>query len=558
MSDFIHFEAEVSGNDSSENENENDIEMNSFINDESESEHESEDELSQFSNANINIKEANERIEQEALQRINDCDDYSNLSYASDDDESSMFEFEASDDHIEKFKQNLFPKALNETHSNFVNVILFKIREITEGKTDMCSQEDLLKNDTIEKIFSKLTYEKIKFSLDLQEFNNVCYKINEILIEFDFFLRVFEQKNKYRQLLIKKPEKQNLVKQLASCLIQKYNGFQVIKSLFNKRQRLTFTPVDIIYSPTKNAQNLPLCFYTTNIANAYTALYSEGMKMRRSFTIYECYYCNKFFRQKTKKENHVKVCSGKPGIVYNFCSQTLTSFEDNYKAKGDVPFTIYFDFETTSPTDSEYLNPEEKKMFVMSYVIVVAFHPHFNFNRIVVQRSMCHPKEEMTSVNYLSREQFEFKPLELIKQLYDQALHVLKRTCENALAVMFGIELAFVKKTLLGWFNKKVAAPFKRLDEKIIKEYERKNPFCWSQERKCTICKMPLRPVFSLPDTPNAEMYYGDFIIRYEYKFLKNTFSQEQLETSPELKSLEANYKAFQNFIHFAIQITDY
>ena len=126
---------------------------------------------------------------------------------------------------------------------------------------------------------------------------------------------------------------------------------------------------------------------------------------------------------------------------------------------------------------------------------------------------------------------------------------------QNALAVMFGIELAFVKKTLLAWFNKKVAAPFKRLDEKIIKEYENKNKFCWSQERKCTICKMPLRPVFSSPNTPNNEMYYGDFIIRYEYKFLRNIFSQEQLESSPELKSLEAYYEAFEKFVHFAIQI---
>ena len=39
---------------------------------------------------------------------------------------------------------------------------------------------------------------------------------------------------------------------------------------------------------------------------------------------------------------------------------------------------------------------------------------------------------------------------------------------------MFGVELAFVKKTLLAWFNKKVSAPFKRLDEIIIKEYEKK------------------------------------------------------------------------------------
>ena len=100
-----------------------------------------------------------------------------------------------------------------------------------------------------------------------------------------------------------------------------------------------------------------------------------------------------------------------------------------------------------------------------------------------------------------------------------------------------------------------MAAPFKRLDEKIIKEYENKNKFCWSQERKCTICKMPLRPVFSSPNTPNNEMYYGDFIIRYEYKFLRNVFSQEQLETSTELKSLEAYYEAFEKFVYFAIQI---
>ena len=113
----------------------------------------------------------------------------------------------------------------------------------------------------------------------------------------------------------------------------------------------------------------------------------------------------------------------------------------------------------------------------MSYVIVVAFHPHFNFDRITVQRSMCHSKDEMLSFNYLSREQFEFKPPELAKQLYDQGLHVLKKTSQNALAVMFGIELAFVKKTLLAWFNKKVAAPFKRLDEKKLPSMKKKINF---------------------------------------------------------------------------------
>ena len=211
-----------------------------------------------------------------------------------------------------------------------------------------------------------------------------------------------------------------------------------------------------------------------NIANAYTALYSEGLKTRRSFTIYECYYCNKFFRGKNRRKHHLKVCSGKPGIVYNFCSQTLTSFEDNFSSKGDLPFAIYFDFETTSPFDFEWLNPEDKKMFVMSYVIIVAFHPHFNFERILIRRSVSHTKEELTSVNYLTREQFDFKTPKLIKQLYDQALHVSKRTTKNTLATMFGIELAFVKKTLLAWLNKKVSSQFKRLEQAVIQKYEKK------------------------------------------------------------------------------------
>ena len=526
--------------------------MDSFINDESESENENEENY-EFSNVSLDIVEVNKRIEEEAIERINNCDDYSNLSYASSEDEESIFEFENSQHQIEKFKRNLFPKPTDEIQNNFVNVILLKIREIFEGKTDNCLQEDLLKNEKINEIFIKLSNAEIKFSLNLQEFNNICYKANEILIKFDFFLRVFEQKNSYRQLLIKKPEKQNQIKQLASCLVQKYNGFQVIKTLFNKRQRRSLSPVDIIYQPTQNAQILPLCFFSTNIANAFTALYSEGIKTRRAFTIYECYYCNRFFRHESKKERHLKVCSGKPGIVYNFCSQTLTSFEDNYKSKGDVPFTFYFDFETTSPTDSEWLNPEQKKMFVMSYVIIVAFHPHFNFDRIIVQRSFCHPKEEMASVNYLSREQFEFRYPELIKQLYDQAIRVLKKISDNELAIMFNIELAFLKKTLLKWVNKKVAPPFKRLDDKIIREYEKE--FCWSQERKCAICKMSLRPIFSSASTPNNEMYYGDFIIRYEYAFLKNIFSEEQLQNSNDLKSLHSYYKTFEEFIDLSIQI---
>ena len=98
-----------------------------------------------------------------------------------------------------------------------------------------------------------------------------------------------------------------------------------------------------------------------------------------------------------------------------------------------------------------------------------------------------------------------------------------------------------------------MSAPFKRLDQDIIKKYEQENPFCWSQERDCVICKMPLRPIFSA--RPDSKMYYGDYIIRYEYKFLRNIYSQEQLNWSPQMKSLDSYYEAFESYIHHAIEI---
>ena len=93
---------------------------------------------------------------------------------------------------------------------------------------------------------------------------------------------------------------------------------------------------------------------------------------------HKCYYCNKFFIRPEKQERHTKHCSGIPGIIYNFNNQNLISYQDNFNAKGDVPFVVYFDFETTAHTFN-FLDPEQQKMFVVLYVIIVSFHPKLYF-----------------------------------------------------------------------------------------------------------------------------------------------------------------------------------
>ena len=56
----------------------------------------------------------------------------------------------------------------------------------------------------------------------------MCYEINMILSKFGYFLRVFELRNKFRHLSMKDKNQQKIVRQLSSCLIEKYSGFTII------------------------------------------------------------------------------------------------------------------------------------------------------------------------------------------------------------------------------------------------------------------------------------------------------------------------------------------
>ena len=194
--------------------------------------------------------------------------------------------------------------------------------------------------------------------IDLQKFNNDCYEINCFLSDFIYFLRVFELKNKFRQMIIKEPKKTNFVRQLSSCIIEKYNGYQTISTEFEKKQRKNFKPIDIIYKPTKNPEKSPVCYFTPDISKAYQNLYSSGDKIKSQYCPY-C-YCNKFVAREEKQKRHTENCSGVPGVIYNFNTKSLISFQDNFNSKGNLPFVLYFDFETTAPADNIF-DPEQKK-----------------------------------------------------------------------------------------------------------------------------------------------------------------------------------------------------
>ena len=104
----------------------------------------------------------------------------------------------------------------------------------------------------------------------------------------------------------------------------------------------------------------------------------------------------------------------------------MISYQDNFHVKGNVQFVNYFDFETTAPTDN-CLDPEQKNMFVVEHVIIVAFNPELNLDRIIIQRSFAYSIEQLTTLDYFTREQITCTDQSLIKMLKGIAFEVVKK-----------------------------------------------------------------------------------------------------------------------------------
>ena len=167
---------------------------------------------------------------EEALAEIDQLDEVSNLCDSEGNYEPEIDDFKESNVDIEKFEETLFPKV-EEIHQKNENqlckVILYAILYGKNNLKEMCSRQDfekIIDKNLIEQIYRP---EKFKFIIELQAFTNMCYEINLILSHFGYFLRVFELKKKFHQLRVKNRDEQKIVRQLSSCLIQKFSGFQI-------------------------------------------------------------------------------------------------------------------------------------------------------------------------------------------------------------------------------------------------------------------------------------------------------------------------------------------
>ena len=150
------------------------------------------------------------------------------------------------------------------------------------------------------------------------------------------------------------------------------------------------------------------CFFAPKIYLAFHTNIEkirDGKKMFSHTGARQCHYYNKYFIKGAEKiEKHFSCCASKAGFTFSFDNGKIMYYQDHYKNLDDLPFTVYYDFETTTGSVVFF----DAKMFVVSYCMIVAFHPELKIPRLVIFRSYDQNPNALVSLTHFQDLQYDF------------------------------------------------------------------------------------------------------------------------------------------------------
>ena len=195
MSDFILREADHDEDDEIDNDEGNYVMTesdNEFIDDETEFDQ------NPFSYYNLtNVEKSYDDTMNECLENFNFNQEANN--YISDDLPGDIDEFDNFENKIDKFVKELyFPGEQNE--NSFLFAVLYAIRYYLTEQLDKV-EDDFFSSNSLT-VYERLyaVKDKLKLDLKLSSFEDQCFIINHILNKSNLFLRVYEQKKKFRYI----------------------------------------------------------------------------------------------------------------------------------------------------------------------------------------------------------------------------------------------------------------------------------------------------------------------------------------------------------------------
>ena len=254
MTDFIYFEAEddedidINVVDLNEEEEESMIIDDDLI-DDSQQENDSHN-FHRFYNQTTDTSEIMEEIlrEEEAASELLEPNNYVTQNEIGD---IANEVYDETDDFL-KSKSTFLKSLINPIDQTvkkdtFYLTLLHTIRYAKHNKKDLCLEEDIEKEIGIN-LYSEIKAIKDSCILDLNfdNFEEMCYKLNDMLLKENMFLRVYEIKNKFRYLFHENKDSKNCLRSLSSCIKEKFNGFTWAELKLSKNQKTDLMPINIL------------------------------------------------------------------------------------------------------------------------------------------------------------------------------------------------------------------------------------------------------------------------------------------------------------------------
>ena len=103
--------------------------------------------------------------------------------------------------------------------------------------------------------------------------------------------------------------------ELSSCVIQKFNGYDLLRVELSQDEKIFMLPLDIVYEPTQNINEPIYCYFAPKIHLAFHTVYEKNRNGKKvsvsSSNAKQCPYCENLSIKSDKKlEDHVLCCSG--------------------------------------------------------------------------------------------------------------------------------------------------------------------------------------------------------------------------------------------------------
>ena len=100
-----------------------------------------------------------------------------------------------------------------------------------------------------------------------------------------YFLRFYKRRNKFRfQIRKKLTGKDESKRELSACVVQKFNGYELLRNHLNSNERQNFVPVEIVYKPTLDDTKEINCYF----AHISLVFHCKADKFRRGKKTLKC------------------------------------------------------------------------------------------------------------------------------------------------------------------------------------------------------------------------------------------------------------------------------